>query len=71
MTRTGAVNVLVGLAMMTVIVTGGLDLSVGRDRRVRGDGRGLADAGVRPSGARSASSAGWRSEPRWGSSTAC
>lgn len=29
MTRTGAVNVLVGLAMMTVIVTGGLDLSVG------------------------------------------
>lgn len=29
MTRTAAVNVLVGLAMMTVIVTGGLDLSVG------------------------------------------
>ena len=29
MTRTGAVNVLVGLAMMTVIVTGGLDLSIG------------------------------------------
>jgi ribose transport system permease protein len=29
MTRDAAVNVLVGLAMMTVIVTGGLDLSVG------------------------------------------
>jgi ribose transport system permease protein len=29
LTRTGAVNVLVGLAMMAVIVTGGLDLSVG------------------------------------------
>ncbi|MDA8252121.1 MAG: ABC transporter permease [Rhodospirillales bacterium] len=29
MTRTAAVNVLVGLAMMTVIVTGGLDLSIG------------------------------------------
>jgi ribose transport system permease protein len=28
-TRTGTVNVLIGLAMMTVIVTGGLDLSVG------------------------------------------
>lgn len=27
--RTGAVNVLVGLSMMTVIVTGGLDLSIG------------------------------------------
>lgn len=29
LTRTGAVNVLVGLAMMAVIVTGGLDLSIG------------------------------------------
>ena len=29
LTRTGAVNVLVGLSMMTVIVTGGLDLSIG------------------------------------------
>ncbi len=29
LTRSGAVNVLVGLSMMTVIVTGGLDLSVG------------------------------------------
>ncbi len=29
LTRSAAVNVLVGLAMMTVIVTGGLDLSVG------------------------------------------
>ena len=29
LTRTAAVNILVGLAMMTVIVTGGLDLSVG------------------------------------------
>ncbi len=29
LTRTGAVNVIVGLAMMTVIVTGGLDLSIG------------------------------------------
>ena len=29
LTRTGAINVLVGLAMMTVIVTGGLDLSIG------------------------------------------
>ena len=29
MTRSGAVNVLVGLAMMSVIVTGGLDLSLG------------------------------------------
>jgi ribose transport system permease protein len=29
MTRTAAVNVLVGLAMMSVIVTGGLDLSIG------------------------------------------
>ncbi len=27
--RTGAVNILVGLSMMTVIVTGGLDLSIG------------------------------------------
>ena len=29
LTRTGAVNVLVGLSMMTVIITGGLDLSIG------------------------------------------
>ena len=29
LTRTAALNVLVGLAMMTVIVTGGLDLSIG------------------------------------------
>lgn len=29
LTRSGAVNILVGLAMMTVIVTGGLDLSIG------------------------------------------
>lgn len=29
LTRSGAVNILVGLSMMTVIVTGGLDLSVG------------------------------------------
>lgn len=29
LSRTGAVNILIGLSMMTVIVTGGLDLSIG------------------------------------------